>query len=214
MTILTELVIVRHGEAVCNVTGVVGGDIGCTGLTELGHRQALQVAHRLAEEHAGEPFDSFHTTPRLRVRQTAEAIAARLRLAVTIEPDLRGPDHGASDGLRWEDVRERFGGNLRRYPDRRQAHDSETWHEYLARAQASLRSILARAARRILIVGHRETIEAAHLLLLGLGRGTSTRVGFLSDHAGIARWRLEADRYGQRVWKLAVHNDTMHLKAA
>ena len=35
----TRVVLVRHGEAVCNVEGVVGGVRGCTGLTELGVRQ-------------------------------------------------------------------------------------------------------------------------------------------------------------------------------
>jgi SAM-dependent methyltransferase len=47
VAITTELVIARHGEAHCNVLGVVGGERGCTGLTDLGHRQATQLATRL-----------------------------------------------------------------------------------------------------------------------------------------------------------------------
>jgi probable phosphoglycerate mutase len=34
--IITEPVIARHGEAECNVSGIAGGPIGCTGLTEAG----------------------------------------------------------------------------------------------------------------------------------------------------------------------------------
>lgn len=33
MAVSTELIITRHGEAECNVTGMVGGDKTCTGLT-------------------------------------------------------------------------------------------------------------------------------------------------------------------------------------
>ena len=36
----TRLVLVRHGEAECNVAGIVGGPQGCTGLTDLGRVQA------------------------------------------------------------------------------------------------------------------------------------------------------------------------------
>ena len=43
----TRMVLVRHGEAVCNVNGIVGGVIGCTGLTELGRRQISALAARL-----------------------------------------------------------------------------------------------------------------------------------------------------------------------
>jgi hypothetical protein len=47
-----RIVLVRHGEAVCNVSGVVGGQMGCTGLTDLGRRQVRAVADRL--ERTGE----------------------------------------------------------------------------------------------------------------------------------------------------------------
>ncbi|HEY3844167.1 MAG TPA: phosphoglycerate mutase family protein, partial [Acidimicrobiales bacterium] len=43
----TRVVLVRHGEAVCNVNGVVGGMRGCRGLTELGRAQVLALRERL-----------------------------------------------------------------------------------------------------------------------------------------------------------------------
>ncbi|MDT5024194.1 MAG: 2,3-bisphosphoglycerate-dependent phosphoglycerate mutase [Micromonosporaceae bacterium] len=95
--ITTELVIARHGQAVCNMLGIVGGERGCTGLTDLGQHQASQLAQRLGTEHGEHPFDAFYTTPRLRVRQSAEIVAATLGLSPAIEPDLRGPDHGDAD---------------------------------------------------------------------------------------------------------------------
>ena len=215
MAINSELVIVRHGEAVCNVEGIVGGEAGCSGLTRRGRAQARAVAHRLATEHTHRPYDAFLTAPRLRVRQTAEEISARLGLRPIVEEALRGPDHGDSDGQPWHLVRTAFGGNPRRYPDRSYARGSETWNQYLGRVGSALRGLLERyAGRRILIAGHRETVEAAHTLLLGLRRAASTYLGFSTDHACLARWQHTVDEYGHAVWRLVAHNDGAHLAAA
>ena len=43
----TRLVLIRHGEAVCNVSGVCGGPQGCEGLTDLGRRQVEALRDRL-----------------------------------------------------------------------------------------------------------------------------------------------------------------------
>lgn len=212
MTITTELVIARHGEAVCNTTGTVGGDRGCTGLTHRGWHQANLLADRLAAEHRDRPYDTFYATPRPRVRQTADIIATRLGLTATIEPDLRGPDHGDADGKQWHDVKTAFGGPPQHDPDRPYAPGSETWNRYLRRATSTLRTILDRHhGQRILVVGHGETIEASHTLLLDLPSGACRRLGFVTDHAGVARWQQHVNRFDRRVWMLTAHNDTVHL---
>ena len=69
----TDLLLVRHGQAVCNVTGVVGGPRSCTGLTPLGREQARQLAARL---NGGEPVTVMYTAPRLRVQETAQIIGS------------------------------------------------------------------------------------------------------------------------------------------
>ncbi|WP_322761950.1 histidine phosphatase family protein [Frankia sp. Cr2] len=50
-----EIVIVRHGEAACNVAGIVAGEKGCTGLTVTGRAQTERLAARLTAEHAIRP---------------------------------------------------------------------------------------------------------------------------------------------------------------
>lgn len=215
MTITTELVIARHGEAVCNTTGIVGGDRGCTGLTHRGRRQAHLLADRLAAEHRDRPYDAFYSTPRLRVRQTADIIATPLGLTATIEPGLHGPDHGDADGKQWHDIKTAFGGPPQHDPNHPYAPGSETWNQYLQRSTVALRAILDRnPGQRILIVGHGETIEAAHTLLLGLPSGACRQLGFVTDHAGLTRWQQHINRFGRSVWMLAVHNDTAHLARA
>jgi probable phosphoglycerate mutase len=212
VTVTTELVIARHGEAVCNTTGTVGGNRGCTGLTDDGKQQARLLADRLAAEHRDRPYDAIYTTPRLRVRQTADIIATRLALTATIEPNLRGPDHGDADGKQWHDVKTAFGGPPQHDPDRPYASGSETWNRYVGRATSTLHMILSRhAGQRILIAGHGETIEAAHTLLLDLPAGACRRLVFVTDHASLARWQQHVNRFDRRVWMLTAHNDTVHL---
>ncbi|MFG3643561.1 histidine phosphatase family protein [Micromonospora sp. NPDC047762] len=209
----TELVIARHGEAACNVAGIVGGKRGCTGLTDLGRKQAEQLAARLAAEHAHRPYAAFYATPRLRVAQTAEIITRALRLSATIDPNLRGPNHGGADGRPWVDVKTSFQGPPQHNPDHQYASGSETWNEYLDRAHEALQKILARHdGERILVAAHGETVEAAHTLLLGLPRNACLRLGFVTDHASLTQWQRPTNRFGRTIWQLVTHNDTRHLR--
>jgi probable phosphoglycerate mutase len=212
VAVTTELVLARHGEANCNVTGIVGGERGCTGLSPRGHDQAQRLAERLAAEHRIRPYQALFATPRMRVRQTASIIAAALSLPVTVLDELRGPDHGAADGQPWHDIKTAFAGPPQQSPDERWADGSETWNQYLDRATAALRSVLDRhTGQRVLVAAHGETIEAAHVLLLHLPAPARIGLGFVTDHAGITRWQQHVNRFDRHTWMLATHNDTRHL---
>ncbi|WP_067474355.1 histidine phosphatase family protein [Nocardia amamiensis] len=212
MTVTTELLIARHGEAVCNARGIVGGERGCIGLTDRGRRQVQQLATRLADEHAIHPFDVAYTTPRRRVRETAAIVTSALGIDPIVDPELRGADHGSADGQPWRAVKDAFGGPPQHDPDRPYADGAESWSSYLNRAAGALDRIIAdHPQQRILILAHGETIEAAHTLLLGLPPGTCQRARFTTDHACLTRWQLHVNRLGQPVWMLTAHNDTNHL---
>ncbi|PSK64840.1 2,3-bisphosphoglycerate-dependent phosphoglycerate mutase [Micromonospora sp. MH33] len=212
MTVTTELLLTRHGEANNNATGTVGGELGCTGLSPLGRSQVQRLAQRLALEHQQRPFDAFYGTPRRRVRESIEIITEALPVAAEIVDDLRGPDHGDADSRPWHEVKTAFGGPPQHNPDQPYATGSETWNQYLDRATRTLRQILERhAGRRILIAAHGETIEAAHVLLLQLPPATRLGLGFLTDYACISRWQKHVNRFDRHVWTLAAHNDTRHL---
>ena len=103
--ITTELVFVRHGEAQCNVDGLVGGPRTCTGLTNRGYDQVERVAHRLAAEHQDRPFDALYAGPRLRLIQTGEILSQALRVPLTTDARLDGPVHGDADGKPWPEVK-------------------------------------------------------------------------------------------------------------
>lgn len=212
MAITTELTLVRHGEAECNLAGRVGGDKGCTGLTARGYAQAQQVAHRLSRDQQPRAFNIIYCSPRLRCRQTAEPIATALDMAMVIDNNLRGPDHGDADGKQWSDIKAAFGSAMQHQPDKVIAEGGESWNGYLTRTTARLAAILERhQGQRILIVGHGETIEAAHTHLLRLPRDSSIRVWFASGHTAVARWQLQVNVHGRHTWLLETHNDQSHL---
>jgi len=80
----TRFVLVRHGEASGNREMRYLGATDAP-LTERGQAQARQLASALA----------LYTSPLLRARQTAEAVAAVLGLVVVADPRLREEDFGA-----------------------------------------------------------------------------------------------------------------------
>jgi len=213
MALSTELVITRHGEAACNVAGIVGGDRGCTGLTPRGTDQVTRLAERLRREHETiRPFDVLYASPRLRSQQSGQILADLIGVPLDTEPDLVGPNHGDADGQAWEDIKGAFKGPPQAFPTRPHAPGAEPWFSYLARTASVLARLLDMyAARRILIAAHGETIEAAHGLLLDLPFTACLRLSFRTDHASLSRWERHTNRFDRTVWMLAAHNDTAHL---
>ena len=152
------------------------------------------------------------TSPRARTLHSAQILAKILALEPLVMDELRGPDHGEADGLPWAQIKEAFGGNPQRHPERPYAVGAETWNAYLERAGRQLQQqITARDGQNILIAGHGETILAANTLLLELPTGLSARTGFTVDHACITCWQQHVNRFVHHTWMMASHNDTTHL---
>ena len=211
MSIITELLLTRHGEARCNAAGIVGGPKTCTGLTDRGRQQVACLAARLRREQASRAIAAVYAGPRQRLRESGQIIADTLGVPLVVEKGLEGPDHGEADGRPWHEVKTAFRGSPESHPDQRWAIGSETWNAFLGRATAFLTTLIENhEGDRIVLAAHGEIIIAAHTLLLGLRVGVP--VGFVTDHAGLTRWQLHRNRFGDRRWLLAVHNDLAHLK--
>src|SRR5258708_12309192 len=88
----TRFVLVRHGEASGNREMRYLGATDAP-LTERGQAQARQLASALALYRPA----ALYTSPLLRARQTAEAVAAVLGLAVVADPRLPGEDFRAGE---------------------------------------------------------------------------------------------------------------------
>lgn len=184
----TELVMVRHGQGTCNADGVIGGRLGCGGLSHQGRRQSVRLARRLAVMHADRPFDVLLCSPRRRVVESAAVIGFRLGMPLTAVEALRGQEFGAADGRPWQDVFRAFGGPPAHAPDRAVAAGAEPWNDYADRVLAALTEVLAEhAGRRILVVAHGRTAGLAAALVYGAADPRVAAVDLVTGHGTISR---------------------------
>ena len=215
----TELVLVRHGQAVDNVEFLVNLTGSCRGLTERGHEQAELVAARLAGQMSGaRPFDVICHSPTRRAVETTEHIAAALGPQVRVESvdGLRVADHGVDGQHPWDPKTNLIGTIPPLDPETPPAPGAESWQGYLDRSGSTLLDIAARYADgRVLVVAHAETSASAMHAFMRLQVGASRWIFPLISHTALSGWQLKhsplpgADPAGQ--WAMLYLNDDSHL---
>ena len=197
----TIVTLVRHGETAANVEGVWHGSID-TALTPHGRSQAERVAEHLARTRAD--ATTLYASPLARARDTAEPIAARLRLAQRVEPDLREYHLGEWEGISYVTLarEHRLFERMAADPDW-QPGGGESARQVAERLAGSLRAIAARhPGERVIVVSH------GGALTLGLG--------LLLDR-DVSAWRrvmsncAVSDLLFDPEPRLGVWNDVAHL---
>ena len=89
----------RHGQNVANLSRTLSYRVFDGNLTELGQRQAAEMAARLAMSATDDPVHLLACSPLRRARQTAQIVGSALGLPVALElDDLRELNVGALDG--------------------------------------------------------------------------------------------------------------------
>jgi probable phosphoglycerate mutase len=92
-----KLILVRHGESLANSQHVFAEDH--TPLTDLGRKQASEVAVRIAAHFRP---SAIVASPLVRARETAEVIGQHLGLTVEVVPGLEESDFGFLKGQTYE----------------------------------------------------------------------------------------------------------------
>jgi broad specificity phosphatase PhoE len=202
-----RLILVRHGHAHAGFHGAIGGPKGCTGLTDLGRRQAARLRDHLAAS-GRVRADVLLASVIPRAIETAEIIAPALGFdAVAQDCDLCEVHTGEADGLDWGEWGRRYGSfAMEAEPDRLFAPGGESWNSFHERVHR----VLVRLAgehedRTVVAVAHAGLITASVRLLLGAG-GSGTRV--LPTNTGLTEWEWEP---GPERWTLHAFNETAHL---
>jgi probable phosphoglycerate mutase len=166
----TKIILVRHAESNVTVSQVVGGELTCTGLSELGIRQAQRLRDRLLEERA--TADVVLSSPLPRARETAEIIAPVLGSPIEFAAELEEHRPGEADGCPFVDFADRFGlFDFRAEPDRPFAPGGETLREFHERVIARMRRIeVDHSGSTVFAVCHGGVIDAAfrHYLSIGI----------------------------------------------
>ena len=205
----TRVVLIRHGEATCNVEGVVGGPRGCTGLSPAGRLQAEALRERL--ERTGElaGADAVYTSILARARATA-AIAAPGFGGATVQADcgLCELHPGEADGITWDEFRRRYGEpDFDADPDTEVAPGGESWTSFVGRASAAVARVAgANPGGLAVVVCHAGVVESTMVAFLGLP--LRTRLGLPTEHTSLTEWELAGG-----AWRLVRYNDAAHLRA-
>jgi probable phosphoglycerate mutase len=212
----TRLVIVRHGEAICNVEEYIGGHASCKGLTDRGVLQAKALARRLERTRELAGASAFYTSILPRAIETAELVAPALAgssrdgsapaFVQTCELCERHP--GEADGLSWKEYVERYGrrslpGDV---PEEPLSPGGESWAGFLDRASAALES-LARSHpdELVVVVAHGGVVDASMIRFLGLAdHGAGVRLH--PHHTSLTEWQHTGAK-----WRLVRYNDAAHL---
>jgi broad specificity phosphatase PhoE len=162
---VTTLYLARHGQSDWNAETRWQGHADRP-LTELGRRQAGQLADRLADV----PLAAVYSSDLERARATAEAVAGPRGLAVVPLADLREIDVGSWSGLTRPEAEERFPAAYLRWAEGGQGwDDGETYEQMTDRVVRAVVGIGARhPGESVLVVAHGGPIRALHATALGI----------------------------------------------
>ena len=189
----TRIVLVRHGEAVCNVNGIVGGVLGCTGLTGLGRRQVVALAARLEVTGELAGATALYASILPRAVETAEIlrpVVGNGKLDVVQECALCELHPGESDGLTWQEVVDRFGvPEWDIDPDTVIAPGGESWSAFVPRAAAAVRSLAVHHPGELVVAAvHAGVIESTMISFLEIPPAVSRRGWTRIVHASLTEW--------------------------
>ncbi len=203
----TTLVLIRHGESNVTVDRVIGGYRSCSGLSDLGRRQAGRLRERLTTTGELTP-DVVIASNFRRAIETAEVIAPALGdLEVDIEAGFGEHDPGPEiDGMTFDAYVERFG-----RPDWSDPHvdvfpGGETIAAFHARVGAALGRLFEdHRGKSIVVACHGGVVDATFRHLLR----TASTGGFELHTLNTSITEFTAAPSGE--WRLRRYNDAAHL---
>jgi probable phosphoglycerate mutase len=202
----TRLFLVRHGSTEHSAAMRFSGRNELP-LDAAGEAQAAALALRLKDvRNAG----SVVTSPLLRARQTAEAIAAGAGLGLEVNDDLVETDFGEWEGLTYAEVAERYPDELRawqRSPDAAPP-GGEPFSAVGIRAQRALEAIVAaHPAETVVVVTHVTPIKSLLRQVLEAPPIALFRIHL--DTASVS----QLDCYPDGNYSVRLVNDTSHLRS-
>jgi 2,3-bisphosphoglycerate-dependent phosphoglycerate mutase len=188
---VTTILLARHGESDWNRAKRWQG-FADRPLTDVGRRQAEELADRLAETE----LDAIYSSDLLRARETAETVARRRKMKVRTTPDLREVDVGSWSGLTRAEVEARFPVAYARWLEGGEGwDDGETYEQLGTRVVSAIRQIAAdHDGGRVLVVAHGGTIRAVHAAALGVDVHTYRRIQRVEPNATLSAVCVENGR--------------------
>lgn len=194
-----QIILVRHGETVRNIEGIVQGWNDSI-LTEKGERQVARLAARVAAL----GVDAVFSSPLGRAMATAAPIASATGLGVTTHDGLREMNYGLWEGRSFLEIRDTEQDFFHRWMDDMACAcpEGESHEDVRSRIGAALEEIASKAKRPVVIAhGTANRIAATALLDLPL----STARQLVQDNAAVNIFLRRGSRYVLKAWNDVAH---------
>ena len=208
----TRLVLVRHGEAECNVGQRFGGPLGCSGLSDHGRQQVARLRDRLRR--TGELADAnrLYASTLPRAIETAEILNEALGLDLETDERVCELHPGEADNMTFAEYTKTYyaegSAKWRDDPSIPTAPGGESWTGFMERVIAALHDLTERHVGETIVVAcHGGIVDASMLQLLGMGGGY-VPARFVTENASMTEWVRRKER-----WRLVRYNDAAHLRA-
>ena len=184
--------LVRHGQAVCNVERTIEGVARCRGLSELGRRQLGALADRLRVQRFA-PDVIVSSTIR-RARETAAEIATAIdRRIDSYDADIEEVRPGEAEGMRWDQYFAFYGAVEGWDPAVPFAPKGEAWVQFATRVSRALDRIAAtHIGKTVLVVAHGGVIDASVFHFFGLDPYVRAPIDFETANTSITEWELRS----------------------
>lgn len=204
---MPRFILVRHGESLWNSERRIQGSLD-PGLSPRGRRQTdLLVSHLSA--HVRQPVAAIYASPLRRAAQTAERIAAALRLPVIPDPDLREMFLGDWEGKTVAEIQASAPGQYERWledPDAFPAPRAEDLRAFERRVVGAVHRMQeAHPGTNLILVSHGGVIKA--LLCFALGLDIRHLFRLKQDNTAVSQIEVHG-----RVRRVLLMNDTCHLR--
>ena len=199
---MREILLVRHGETIWNVTEVFRGRLDVA-LNDNGRRQAELLSDYLAEQ----GIEAIYSSPLQRALQTAEPAARRCSLEIKVEPRLIDMDFGGWQGLSLKDVKEKFAEVYQvwqDHPEKAVISEAESLNEVRDRAWTFVNELMGRHMGKVVLVTHRVVNKVLICAMLGLDNTHFWNIQ--QDTCGITNFTYDHEKI-----VMTKHNDTTHL---
>ncbi len=202
---MTEFIVVRHGETEANLQGILQGQFD-TELNPLGIRQAELVAERLKKEH----FDLIFSSDLSRTMNTARLIAEPHHLPIQPLHALREWNLGELQGRKCEELKQQYSAVMEAFAS--EIGDvivpgGESRVDFYQRVADCLDEMPERfAGKKILLVTHGGVLKAIFRHIVGPVSEYSRLP--LTSNASVSSFR-----YIDGFWQLISWNDVSHLAA-
>jgi broad specificity phosphatase PhoE len=200
------LYLIRHGATDNNRAAPprLQGRRTDPGLSLEGLEQAGQTGRFLKES----PLDAVYSSPLLRARQTAEAIAEPHGLAVEIVDDLIEADVGQWEGRDWEEIQKTDPEAYRAFMTDASVNGylgGDNLNTVLARAAPALERLMQASRGRLIAVVAHNVVNRAYLAQV-MGIPIARYRSIPQDNCGLTLLRYRHDRV-----KVVTINAVLHL---